>query len=186
MILSNLKELNEYIPNCVVCQKPLHLTYSWSFEYSGRRNLSSAGRIIVDDNLWQFKGKQYSMMMDPVTNKFTTELELAKTVQYSNATIEKRCSTCDFKLDFRPEEKPEDSTQDLGPYSLFFGNLNFTLTGNRRIQISVHRNWEKENQLYGRFCVNQKYLKNIVLFDFAQMSSFDKLKNRIDTILMFY
>lgn len=188
MIFETLKSFIEYIPNCIICQKPLRITIGGLFDKIEYRREHYVKMKLVDGKLVNvvphtIKNKKIivmelnSLIIDPLTNEIIEGLPFIHALWYKGY-VKKYCSTCNCCINgsWDCSEKTKKITKIL-PLELVEEGVSFTLERDKSVSVINYANYSRIT--YENKIISQQYT------DFTKISTLEKIKNRIKTILVF-
>ena len=188
----NLQQLIDYIPNCIICEKPLYITLNgrWCLSEEEKWNDSpyttEIGVFIKEGFLYP-KNKKLNFKIDISNNKIVNNLSFFKKIHTLTLNVYKKCRTCAFCIALTAWNKNPIAKVVMFPQLvLSYEKIRFYTKNNKYVQIY------KEYDTFGRYkdhtfiIINRKeqslsgdYLK------LEKIKNFSSLKNKLSTILTF-
>lgn len=195
-----LKELNEYIPHCIICGKDMHLKISGSltkpshFHSSGNTTVLYSARTSIKlksflkDGLLHFKDTKdanIAILVDPDTNKVIEGMDLLKALSSNWIYLNKNCQTCDCNIATMYTNKEAAKLENFPPLKLTSEKLHYTMK--RGKTVFIMKSFYDDATLLGsrtNVLINGKPIKEINL-DLSRYKNLEQLNNRLATIMVF-
>ena len=198
---NTLRELDSYIPNCIICRKSMGLTIDgllsslsaakprWS---SGNERMQV--KLHLKDGIWSGKHKSQAVVIDIVTNKVLQGEELVNRLMPQSTHVRKLCPTCHFKIHTVYSNSITSLTQGLNnkkdslfpPLTIHSEELHYTMKGGKDVRITKYYNLN--GVLSGEAAtirLDNKFLPPVPL-DFDKMRDLAHLNKRLATIKLFH
>jgi hypothetical protein len=182
----SLQSLLDYIPNCVICGKHMHLRFEGRLDNPRSYSTSERIRFKIEKkgSTLHSKSKEHKIAVNPVDNSILDGLPIIQRMGTA-ANVYKSCETCDFKIHCRID-KPQAANLPIFPELLLSQEvMNYTLKGGRTIYIQKF--YTNDIPLHDAYVIlNKKALATRVPWDFDKFRDLEHMNKRIDTIIMFH
>lgn len=176
-----LKELINYCPNCVLCQKPMQLYISlYSKELRDNFKLKKLKTIIaldIKNDILKSRNDNYKIEINLNSNEIISCHPMIKIL---NSHLHKKCKTCKFELDYELDQVKNKSINDI---TLYFERLDISLKKSHNF-IYYHGRSFKDNY-YFMWIINGKRICIYYALDFSKITNKKQLFTKIETILTF-
>lgn len=191
---ATLKEYMEYIPSCLICQKPLSLTVEGylvpSLPASNRRSSWGNHEIIklrfqYKDGMLRTKHKTNSVAIEAHSNRIVDGADFLNRLVSGRTYANKMCSTCAFKItaNYADERRKKDH---FAPVSLYQEQLTYTMKGGKSIQIQKWYHGQEESAgKMATIALDKKWFGKPIPLEFAKFSDIVQLTKRLKTIIVF-
>jgi hypothetical protein len=183
-----LKELLDYIPNCILCHKPLRIVIEGRLSMVlpskprwGSGNEVVSLKLFPKDGILSSKHKNHSVAIELETNNIIDGQDLVNRMTPSQTYVKKNCPTCHFKIQtsyIKGDIKKENCFPVLTMYS---EELHYTRKGGKDVFINKYHQADGSKV---SIRLDGKYLPPVPL-DFDKFIDLAHLNKRIDTIRLF-
>lgn len=183
-----LQALLEYIPNCIVCTKPMNLQMSGTLAYqSGSHNRERYSMTLaLKDNLLVSKHKSHKLIINPIDNTVIESVDLAGRIISEYTSVKKMCPTCHFKIETFYSGNKAKKEKTFPALMLQNEELHFIMKGGKDVRVTKYYSGNNnDREATARIQLNGKYLPPMP-FDFDKFNSFQALNKRINTIVVFH
>lgn len=188
-----LNDLNNYIPNCVICSKPMRFVLEGmispiapSKPRWGSGNERLRLKLELKEGVLRSKHKNHNVGVELATNQIVEGQGLIDRLVINGTQVHKLCPTCHFKINTRYETGNVKKTNCFPALTLQSEELHYTLKGGKDVNISKYYAADpnaKESAASIR--LNGKYLPPVPL-DFNKLSDLEHLNKRLATIILFH
>ncbi len=190
LTFSTLNDLNNYVPNCVICSKPMHISITGIATGPANKPRWGSGsesirvKFELKEGILRSKNEKHKMSIEMATNAIIEGADLISRLLSANVT--KGCPTCHFKINTGWGHHTEKKENCFPALTIESEELHYTLKGGKDIQISkYYRASDPERSQTATIRLNNKYLPPIP-FDFNKFSDLEHLNKRLDTIILFH
>lgn len=193
-----LNDLNDYIPNCVICGKTMGYNLSgilspvlpnkarWGGGTESVRFKLEVKGTQLRTTFHEKAKKTYSLVIDLATNGIIDGQDIINRLVPGNAHMNKFCPTCHFKINTGWDNNSSKKKDCFPALTLQSEELHYTLKGGRDVEINkYYRNGDPDKGRTATIRLNRKYLPPIP-FDFNKFSDLQHLNKRLDTIILFH
>jgi hypothetical protein len=190
-IFKTLEELENYIPNCIICGKHLQLFIS------GRLNAVSPAKprwgsgqeqirlpMVLKEGVFRSKHKNHSVSVEYSSNHIIDGQDIVNRLRFVEA--EKNCPTCHFKILAKAKDGQGHKENCLPPLTISHEELHYTMKGGKPIRITKY--YGTGDTLRGESAtirIDNKFLPPVP-WDFDKFKDLAHLNKRIATIKMFH
>ena len=184
-----LKEYLDYIPNCIICEKPMtfYILGNVRGYYAVNKNYYNkvSMKMIMVDNLLKSKNKDYSLIINPETNKITEGVELVNKLRVNILNCKKKCATCNFDVYSNYKSGNIKNSESFPKINLQSIHVEYMMKNHITVYLSKNRNCY--NNIYSVYCsIGGKSMYEFPnSFDFSHFTNLKQLNNRLKTILTF-
>ena len=172
---ATFSDLLGYVPNCLICEKPLSLMI-----VGHQANLHKNLKLPLGnkDGMLYSLNRQYTLIIDPQTNEILNDFNNILT----SVMIEKKCHTCHLKVITQSSK----SNRKFGPCSLHREELSFTMPGGKKVDITKHYYPDSINGAVCRTTIMYNHRYSVDLpFDFNQIKDLSHLRKRLGMLVTF-
>lgn len=192
-----LNDLHNYVPNCVVCSKPMRFAIEGIVMPTGPTKRWGGGtetiRMKLDVNdgklhtiVHEKAKKNYNLIIDIFTNEIIEGRDIVEKIKPGNAWVRKLCPTCHFKINVNWDASAPKKKHCFPALTLNSEELHYTLKGGKDVTISKHyRQGDPDNGKSATIQLSGRYLPPIP-FDFNKFSDLEHLNKRLATIILFH
>lgn len=188
-----LSELNNYVPNCLICSKPMRFNLdAFITSEKNKKPLWGSGnttlrlKMELKEGILVSTHRTINVSIDIATNQVTDGADLMNRLGAGNTHIKKMCPTCHFKINTvygRNNSKKENYFPTL---TLESEELHYTLKGGKDVEISkYYRENDPSKSKTATIRLSHKYLPPIP-FDFNKFEDLEQLNKRLATIILFH
>lgn len=190
-----LKDLYEYIPNCIICGKEMKLSLSGqhskfsqvvpNYQFGASTKSSVHLKSYIKNNTILFKNKKFSFSIDRDTNKIIDGAELVNNLCINWMFISKGCITCDFKIQNIYNDGSTKKLEIFPPLKHVEERIHYTM---KRGTVTIHKHFYDDSTLLGettQITVNRKPITQSIHLDFSKFKNLKQLNRRLETIIMF-
>jgi hypothetical protein len=186
---NSLKELLDYVPNCLICGKGMVISIEGMFSAVDKSKPRWGSgwdpfkvRLVLEDNVLNTKHKNHKISINPHNNEVIIGNDLVTRIVFNSTKVIKICNTCVFKIITNCDA--QNLKNKFPTLTLKKEELSFTKKGGKAIQINSY--YELGNSLARTFVyINKKSMPELTI-DFSKISNFEHLNRRIDTIITFH
>jgi hypothetical protein len=185
-----LQELLDYIPQCIICQKPMRLIITGGIPSRGAKNYWHQETINLKMELFEgklrSKNKNWALIIDPWDNQVSTGLNIVNDLlsyAYSKLDVYKKCWTCNFKINGLYQHNNKKVTK-FPEVNLHSEELHYTMNRDRTVRLFKHY---ADTSFLGErtiINVNHRELKSIPL-NFEKIQNLDQLNHKLKTLMTF-
>lgn len=190
-LLKTLKELTNYIPNCLVCGKEMGLFLEGKFapvSLSKPRWDSGNQRIKIKlaliDNVLHAKHKSHNLSFDITNNDILEGQDMVNRLMVNTINVNKACVTCHFKINtlyLGGNIKKETAFPTLTIQS---EELNYMMKGGKSVRIV--RNYFNDKEPAVHIWFDRKHFsEESIPLDFSKFRNLAHLNKRLATIKVF-
>lgn len=189
-----LQELLDYIPNCIICGKPMELRIVGSIPLKGEPSWRNTRSIcfkmfVLEDKLHSRKHKDFSLVIDPTTNHISSGKDVLNQMvwtSYSGIIALKKCKTCNFKIEAEYTNGINSQKLHVFPeLRLVSEEIHYTMRRHKLVQIYKRYHRPDSGLGDGISVVVGHFQVNLSVLDFAKIQDLDHLNNKIKTFLVF-
>jgi len=178
----NLLSIDNYIPNCLVCQKPM----MWSLvtaqdDHSKRMWLDTTYRLNRDGYILK-NIKTKSLEADSIIVDIQNNEIKGPSNALQNITVLsfiKKCSTCRFTITFSQNNYSKTKNSKLPPIYLNIISLDYMMPQNKSISITIY----SDNSMFLAF--NGKRIGTKYILKLEEIQNIRKLNRKIGALLTF-
>jgi hypothetical protein len=187
-----LQQLIDYIPNCLICKKPLYITLNgrWSLSEEEKWNDSfhtNEISVFVKEGFLYPKNKKLNFKIDISNNMIIDNLSFFKKIHTLSFSAHKKCRTCAFCISFTTRNENHIAKVTRFPRLLLqYENIKYYTKNSKYVHIF------KEYDTFGKYADNAIILinkkKQYFPADYLKLDKikdFSSLKNKLSTILTF-
>lgn len=170
---SKIKDFIEYIPNCIICQKPMVL--GAEITSVKRKTLTCVKTKIIDD-IMVSKKPEFEFVININTNQIvnmTADIFLSHYIKY--------CATCKFTVEAYAEKLSNKIDKIAAPTVLSFENLCYTTKKNKHVKLAKY--YYNINSCSQHIVVDKKII-SIPIIDLSQIKNLKHLDKRIATLMV--
>lgn len=182
-----IKELVEYIPKCIICQKDMYISIKGNIQSQKHRFTGKKVSLTtkVQDDALVSVGKDL-FTIDLNTSEIITGAEFFNSLMNSWLYVNKRCRTCDFLISNIYNDFDTIVARTHFPkLKLQNEQISYTMPGGKIVKIL--KSYYDDNTMLGsmtRITINNKLLPPFP-FDFTAIHGLKQLNNRLLTIRTF-
>ena len=185
-----LQQLLDYIPNCIICQKPMKLVISGGVPSRTVNNywqqfIINLKMELIESKLHS-KNKNWVLIIDPWDNQISTGLSLVNDLlsqSHSKLDVFKKCWTCNFKINGLCNSNGK-RVSAFPKVSLHSEELHYTMNRDRTVRLFKYYG---DASVIGErtiINVNHRELKSIPL-NFERIKNLDQLNHKLKTLMTF-
>jgi len=201
-IFNKLSELDNYIPNCLICKKPMQIILRGVISHSSHhRDYKSYQKLKLvffktDDNCYYIKTKEKNTTNIKVQAVDNLVVEGSDLVAFlKDLKISKGCPTCHFRIEtaLQPILMSGPKLNNKINVDFYFPSLtlqreelHLTLRGGNSLMIDkIYYAAINEDSVRTMISLNHKYLSDIPL-ELDKISDLDQLNKKIGMIKTFH
>ena len=175
-LFQTLNELINYIPNCLLCNKPMNITISgvlapvlslkprWG---SGRENITL--KMTLKEGVLRSKHKNHSVAINPEINFIIDGQDLINRFYQEYMYVIKNCTTCHFKITTQHHKDHAKKENVLSPLTLYTEEIRYTLKGGKNVEIyKYYFTGIEDRDKIANISLDGKYLSQSVPWDFSK------------------
>lgn len=184
----NFQALLDYIPNCIICTKPMQMQMSGTLGHKANAHTRErySMHLALKDGLLFSKHKSHKLVINPVDNSVVEGVDLAARIISEYTSVKKMCQTCHFKIETFCSGSKVKKEKNFPILTLQTEELHFTMKGGKDVHVTKYYPGNGGGQEYtARIMLNGKYLPPVP-FEFDKFNSFQALNKRINTIVVFH
>lgn len=183
---NNIKKFIEYIPNCLICNKPMLIAINGKTvpQIWANKDKKVYFKSLIKNGILSSTKRGIPFSVDIESNTIIEGKELFNKLILSTLYFTKQCKTCRFKIKGYSQPDGISTYSSIPKINIYNEEIYFYLKNNKEVFIT--KSYIKEKKLgYCIFMsVNKKTLPDLP-FDFSDFTNFQQLSNRIKTILIF-
>jgi hypothetical protein len=142
-------------------------------------------KLELKDDILRCKYKGHSLAIEAGTNKLIDGEDLVNRLMLHTISVKKCCPTCVFKAISEYRAGNIKKTHHFPPMMLRSEELNYTMRGGKRVNISKYYQFNKEDEEANCFIsYNGSSLQPIAL-DFTKLTDLDQISKKVKTIVVF-
>jgi len=185
---NTLKELVNYIPNCLVCGKQMMIIIKGHILPNSQNRFNGYyTRLIVNNNQIVSRNKKHNITVNLDTNEFIDGKEVIYNLKQNWIYLNKTCRTCRFDISTVYRSGQQGDKNYFPTFLLDSETISYTWKNGKQIYIVKYHNIGVSvlSDSVTQISVNNKWLPSIP-FDFSKFSKLSQLNNRISTLLVFH
>ena len=183
----SLKEISEYIPNCLICGKQIPIIIDGLLK--NKKGLHSFDRVNIrteiKNNIVISMNKNYPLSINLDTAEILEGKELVNILMSRWLYIKKHCKTCHFIITMMYNSGNLKNVNNFPKYELYSEELAYTMPGGKRAYI--HKRYFEKDSLLATY--TQLYIDNKPIlscqFDFSKFENLKQINKRVLTIRTF-
>lgn len=181
----------EYIPSCLICQKPLLLVVEgWMVpslpnapnRWGNKETVKL--RFQYKDGFLRTKHKSNSVCIDAASNRVIDGLDFLNRLRTGQTYVHKMCNTCAFKITSNYDDA-QKKKECFAPLSLQQEQLTYTMKGGKSIQIQKWHHFDENSSKMATITLDKKWFGKPIPLDFSKFSDIVQLTKRLKTIIVF-
>lgn len=187
-----LQELIDYIPKCVICQKDMKIAIEGYLNPVGSKKPRwSSGtervyfKLEYKDGILRSKHKSHSLAIEASTNKLIDGEDLVNRLMTQTINVKKCCPTCVFKSVSVYQAGNTKKTNSFPPMTLRSEELNYTMKGGKRVNITKYYEFNKPDEEAKCFISYNGSSLSPIALDFRKLTDLDQINKKIKTIVTF-
>jgi len=192
-IFNTISELNAYVPNCLICSKPMQfIVDGYLKKTAANKSRWDSGNehvkflMKLEDGIMHSKHKSLSIAIDINNNLIIDGQDTINRMLTGASYLRKTCPTCHFKIHTVYSSGNIKKEKNFPALTLQIEELHYTMKGGKDVRITKSYNTfepEKETLALIRLC--GKTLP-AVPFNFNKLKDLHNLNTRIATIKLFH
>lgn len=184
-MFNTLLDFKNYIPNCIICGKPLNL-YINCVNYPQNTHDPSTLylQMIYENNIFRPKKSNHNLIIDGYSNQILDGVGLLDQTQRGGGFVRKTCRTCYFHIYTRMIYDCSNMERILYFPALQSTSetMGFTLKGAK--SISIYNSFGSDFTS-SFISINDKRIKSPIFIDFSKINDLKQLNKKIKMILTF-
>lgn len=187
-----LAELNSYIPECLICRKPMRISIDGMLSsVASNKPRWNHGRETVHlkmelkEGVLRSKHKNHSVSIEIATNAIIDGQDMINRLTPGATYVRKMCPTCHFKIHTEYDKVADKKENCFPALTIQSEELHYTLKGGKDLQITKYYNTGNLRGEAATIRMDNKFLPPVPL-DFDKFKDLAQLNKRLDMIKIFH